>query len=194
MTRRFQRASLFAFSAALVVAAGCGSRPPPPLVANCRDQPPLPRATRFGPYIWVGFSFPFGSADPFDEHLRAGDLGHRWLLDQVAYRLRDPQIAVVEVEGHAVEGEAGGRELELSRERAEAVARELIARGVSPRRVVTAGYGALCTCGGRGHEADGLHGVRLVYLSNLREMADQVIGCRGGRRYIPSILLPVVEE
>lgn len=56
----------------------------------------------------------------------------------------DPSIQVVEVQGHADERGAEPANLELTRARARAVVNALVARGVDPSRLRTAGYGSRC--------------------------------------------------
>lgn len=83
--------------------------------------------------------------------------------------------------------------MRLSRERAEAIARELVARGVSAERIVTAGYGGLCSQAGDAR-ARAVVGVRIV-LVRRGEPTGQEIGCPAGRRYTPAVLVPsIVEE
>jgi outer membrane protein OmpA-like peptidoglycan-associated protein len=56
----------------------------------------------------------------------------------------DPSIELVEVQGHADERGAEPVNLELTRGRARAVVNVLVARGVAPSRLRSAGYGSRC--------------------------------------------------
>jgi outer membrane protein OmpA-like peptidoglycan-associated protein len=56
----------------------------------------------------------------------------------------DPSIALVEVQGHADERGAESVNLELTRARARAAVNALVARGVAPSRLRSAGYGSRC--------------------------------------------------
>jgi outer membrane protein OmpA-like peptidoglycan-associated protein len=56
----------------------------------------------------------------------------------------DPSIQLVEVQGHADERGADAANLELTRARARAVMSALVARGVAPSRLQSAGYGSHC--------------------------------------------------
>jgi outer membrane protein OmpA-like peptidoglycan-associated protein len=55
-----------------------------------------------------------------------------------------PSIELVEVQGHADERGADPANLELTRARARAVVSALVARGVAPARLRSAGYGSRC--------------------------------------------------
>jgi OmpA-OmpF porin, OOP family len=64
---------------------------------------------------------------------------------QVAEVLRDhPEIGRLEIEGHTATAGDGKRNLELSQQRATAVAKALAELGVASRRVVPIGYGEYC--------------------------------------------------
>lgn len=56
----------------------------------------------------------------------------------------DPSIGLVEVRGHADERGAEPANLELTRARARAVVSALVARGVAPSRLRSAGFGSRC--------------------------------------------------
>lgn len=56
----------------------------------------------------------------------------------------DSSIQLVEVQGHADERGSEPANVELTRERASAVVGELVARGVDPSRLRSAGYGSRC--------------------------------------------------
>jgi outer membrane protein OmpA-like peptidoglycan-associated protein len=60
----------------------------------------------------------------------------------------DPSIQLVEVQGHADERGAEPANLELTRARARAVVNALVARGVAPSRLRSAGYGSRCPARG----------------------------------------------
>jgi OmpA-OmpF porin, OOP family len=67
------------------------------------------------------------------------------LLDAVAAALNgNPQITLMEVQGHADERGPDAYNLRLTRDRAAAVVEALVARGVQRRRLRSAGYGELC--------------------------------------------------
>ncbi len=64
---------------------------------------------------------------------------------QVAEVLRDhPEISRLEIEGHTSTAGDAKHNLELSQQRATAVAKQLATLGVEPRRVVPIGYGEYC--------------------------------------------------
>jgi outer membrane protein OmpA-like peptidoglycan-associated protein len=67
----------------------------------------------------------------------------------------DPSIQLVEVQGHADERGAEPANVELTRARARAVVNALVARGIAPSRLRSAGYGSRCPARGecRGPEA-----------------------------------------
>ena len=147
-----------------------------------------------GNYIRITFAFPSGSADPFEDDFRNHDCLGREALEILADRLRGGSSAeLIAIEGHAPEPEAEGMRMQLSPERAEAIARELVARGVPAERIVTAGYGGLCSRAAESW-ARALVGVRIVLLRRGEPTGEQ-IGCPAGRRYTPAILVPsIVEE
>jgi OmpA-OmpF porin, OOP family len=67
------------------------------------------------------------------------------ILDAVAAALNgNPQITLVEVQGHADERGPDAYNLRLTRDRAAAVVETLVQRGVQRRRLRSAGYGELC--------------------------------------------------
>src|SRR5699024_8939861 len=67
------------------------------------------------------------------------------VIDAVAATLKgNPQITLVEVQGHADERGNGRYNLRLTRDRAAAVVEALVQRGVSPDRLRSVGYGEFC--------------------------------------------------
>ena len=63
-------------------------------------------------------------------------------LDAVVWALRaHPQILLLEVQGHADERGSAAHNLRLTRDRAAAVKRYLVGKGVAPARLRTRGYG-----------------------------------------------------
>ena len=67
------------------------------------------------------------------------------ILNAVAALLRGrPDFLVVEVAGHADERSSDAANLRLTKERAAAVVNALVARGISPSRFVSQGYGEFC--------------------------------------------------
>jgi outer membrane protein OmpA-like peptidoglycan-associated protein len=67
------------------------------------------------------------------------------ILDAVAATLQgNPQITMIEVQGHADERGADDYNLRLTQDRAASVVEALVQRGVARDRVRSAGYGELC--------------------------------------------------
>jgi OOP family OmpA-OmpF porin len=67
------------------------------------------------------------------------------ILNQVAATLNsNPQITLVEVQGHADERNTDEYNAQLTRDRAESVVEYLVQRGVSATRLLAAGYGERC--------------------------------------------------
>jgi OOP family OmpA-OmpF porin len=77
----------------------------------------------------------FGSDTAYIEPASAG------ILELVAERLRAQPELRVRIEGHTDERASETHNLDLSRERAEAVKRILVGFGVAPERLVTVGLG-----------------------------------------------------
>ncbi len=67
------------------------------------------------------------------------------ILNQVAAALNNnPQILLVEIQGHADERNTDEYNIVLTRDRAAAVAAYLVRQGVDPHRMLAAGYGERC--------------------------------------------------
>lgn len=67
------------------------------------------------------------------------------LLDEIAKVLEETEsVELVEVQGHADDVGAALRNQRITQERADAVRRELIARGIDPTRLTAVGYGEYC--------------------------------------------------
>ena len=67
------------------------------------------------------------------------------IVEAVAATLRgNPQITLVQVQGHADERGPDDHNLQLTRDRAASVVRALVERGVERNRLQSAGYGELC--------------------------------------------------
>ncbi|MGF1465201.1 MAG: OmpA family protein [Sandaracinaceae bacterium] len=75
------------------------------------------------------------------------------LLDEIAATFRgNPQIALVEVQGHADERSSDEYNIRLTRDRAAAVVEALVGRGVERDRLRSAGYGERCPVDPRHNE------------------------------------------
>jgi OOP family OmpA-OmpF porin len=107
---------------ALIAAAALADEVPPP------EVPPVP-----GKVMLRGIKF--GSDTAYIEPASAG------VLELVAQRLRENPTIRVRIEGYTDEMASDEHNLELSRERAEAVKRILVGYGVGPERLETVGYG-----------------------------------------------------
>lgn len=90
---------------------------------------PLPPLTDRPPVV-----FALGSADLSDDGLELIDTLVAWLS-------RHPEIEVLRIEGHADEIGGSAYNLDLSERRAQTVADALVARGIAPERLRTAGLG-----------------------------------------------------
>ena len=106
----------------------------------------------------------------------------------------DPSIRLVEVQGHADERGDEGANLELTRARAEAVVRALVAQGVDPSRLRSAGFGARCpsreAC--QQHAAPGsCHGEDAWQLD--RRVAFLILES-GGERFTGAVACPLASD
>ncbi|MEZ4336083.1 MAG: OmpA family protein [Sandaracinaceae bacterium] len=110
------------------------------------------------------------------------------LLDTIARALNsNPQLAFVEVQGHADDRGTDEYNIGLTRDRAAAVVLALRERGVDPRRMRSAGYGWRCPeVPGRSEEARAAN--RRVQIKVLRTSDGPTgveVACRAGRELIP---------
>jgi OmpA-OmpF porin, OOP family len=109
---------------------------PPMQIRAERAAPPPPRVVLTDSHIEIleKVQFELGSAK-----LLAVSFP---LLDEVARVLADnPQILVIEIEGHTDSTGGAARNRELSRERADSVREYLIGRGIAKDRMAAKGYG-----------------------------------------------------
>jgi outer membrane protein OmpA-like peptidoglycan-associated protein len=112
--------------------------PTPASVSAGAAAPQGPAAHALGP-AWSELRVRFDSSR--DRPTPASDA----MLATVAQALADdPSIQLVEVQGHADERGAEPANLELTRARARAVLNALVAHGVAPSRLRSAGYGSRC--------------------------------------------------
>ncbi|MBL8604726.1 MAG: OmpA family protein [Myxococcales bacterium] len=114
---------------------------------------------------------------------------NRNILEQMASLLNNnPDIEMVEVEGHTDERAADDHNLELSRNRAQSVMQALVSRGVAATRLVSAGYGEFCPLDPRSNEEAWARNRRVQFFI-IRTTVDgrttASAGCARGRQYIP---------
>jgi outer membrane protein OmpA-like peptidoglycan-associated protein len=111
---------------------------PTQVLAAAIEQPHGPAARTLGP-AWsdVRVRFDSNCDHPTSSSERSVATIAQALTD-------DPTIQLVEVQGHADERGAETLNLELTRARARAVVNALVARGVAPSRLRSAGYGSRC--------------------------------------------------
>jgi outer membrane protein OmpA-like peptidoglycan-associated protein len=144
-------------TALLVLGAGCGSGPiAPTVVPGSQDAGELTAdagddsatllitsrgsyavASGCGSYIrdWIQFETGTAILPP----------GESAVLDMVADTMTmNPQVILVEVQGHADERDTDEDNIVLSRERAAVVAQHIIDRGVASGRLLVVGYGDHC--------------------------------------------------
>lgn len=110
------------------------------------------------------------------------------VLDAIAATLNgNPDVSLVEIQGHADERASDAYNIQLTRDRAAAVRLELIQRGVEGNRMRSAGYGERCPIDPR-HTAAAWEQNRRVELKIIRrsdgsEFRDFI--CPAGRELIP---------
>jgi OmpA-OmpF porin, OOP family len=127
---------------ALVLLSGCGlitieQDPFPPLEIKAdRPGPPPARVVLTASSIVIKekIQFKLGSAEILPESFG--------LLDEIVAVLKDnPQIEVLQVEGHTDTTGGAQRNHELSHERAESVRKYLVDKGIAGKRLVAKGFG-----------------------------------------------------
>ena len=115
---------------------------------------------------------------------------NREILDELAQLLTGrPDIQQLEVEGHTDERAADDHNLQLSRDRANAVVQALVARHVARERLVPAGYGEYCPLDPRSNEVAWARNRRVTCLITRLDVIGrtrQVAGCARGRQYVPA--------
>ena len=126
----------------LLLLSGCSlitvqQDPFPPLEIKAdRPAPPPTRVvlTESSIVIKDKIQFKLGSAEILPESFG--------LLDEIVAVLKDnPQIELLQVEGHTDSTGGAARNRELSRERAESVREYLIGKGIAKARLVAKGFG-----------------------------------------------------
>jgi outer membrane protein OmpA-like peptidoglycan-associated protein len=110
------------------------------------------------------------------------------ILDAVAATLNgNPQITLVEIQGHADERGADDYNLRLTRDRAAAVVEAVVQRGVSRRRLRSAGYGERCPVDPR-HNKEAWEKNRRVEFKIIKTQDGPTgveVACPAGRDLIP---------
>lgn len=119
-------------------------------------------------------------------------------LNAIAKALKEhPEVALIEVQGHADSRGSDQHNVELTRSRASAVVAALVAMGVAPDRLRAAGYGARCplnaACGGSDApatclEVGTMEADRRVIFVPLKSGSTTFVGdvvCERGRDLIP---------
>lgn len=110
------------------------------------------------------------------------------LLDAVAETLLgNPQIALLEVQGHADNRGSAMHNLRLTKTRAEAVVQALVKRGVESNRVRSAGYGELCPIetGDTPQAWDKNRRVEFKIVATADGATNEEIVCPAGRKLMP---------
>jgi outer membrane protein OmpA-like peptidoglycan-associated protein len=90
-------------------------------------------------WAWTDRSIRFNQASTSPTAASRGDIA--FIADELK---KDPDIRLIEVQGHSDERGNDASNLELARARARAVADALVAKGVSASRLRAVGYGARC--------------------------------------------------
>ncbi|MEM9192643.1 MAG: OmpA family protein [Myxococcota bacterium] len=110
------------------------------------------------------------------------------IIDAVAATLNgNPQIALIEVQGHADERSSDSYNIRLTRDRAAAVVEALVQRGVLRDRLRSAGYGERCPVDPR-HNAEAWERNRRVEFKIIRTEDGPTgveVACPAGRELIP---------
>ena len=114
---------------------------------------------------------------------------NRTIVEQMSALLNNnPDITLVEVEGHTDERAPDDHNLQLSRDRANSVVQSLVTHGVAANRLVAAGYGETCPLDPRSN-ADAWARNRRVQFFIIRTAVEgrttAAAGCPRGRQYIP---------
>ncbi len=123
-------------TAPIAITAAPASTP----AASGAPTPPVPSVAGLSPGpAWTDASVIFeGSSATLDPQVRSA-------LGEVAKDLQaHPEIALVEVQGHADERGDGGLNIQLTNVRAAAALEFLVAQGVTRSRLRSVGYGARC--------------------------------------------------
>ncbi len=116
------------------------------------------------------------------------------IIDQMFNLLqRNPQFEMVEIEGHTDVRATDEHNLRLSNDRANSVMQALVQRGISPARLVAAGYGELCPVDPRNNTRawERNRRVQFVIVRTRDEgRTTAAAGCAAGREYIPPTVGP----
>ncbi len=121
---------------------------------------------------------------------------NREILNELAQLLTSrPDIEQMEVEGHTDERAADDHNLQLSRDRANAVVTELTSAryNIARSRLVPAGYGEYCPIDPRSNEQAWARNRRVSFLITRIAVIGrtrQAAGCPRGRQYIPAEVGP----
>ncbi len=111
------------------------------------------------------------------------------IVEAVAATLRgNPQIALVQVQGHADERGDDDHNLQLTRDRAASVVRALVERGVERNRLQSAGYGERCPIDPGHGQAAWARNRRVIFLI-LRTQSGPTnvpVACEAARDLIPA--------
>lgn len=111
------------------------------------------------------------------------------IIDAVAATLNgNPQIRLVEIQGHA--DERGGDEynLRLTRDRAASVVEAVVQRGVDRERLRSAGYGEVCPINPQSNPAAWEENRRVEFkiIETDEGPTGVEVACAAGRRYVPN--------
>ncbi len=110
------------------------------------------------------------------------------IIDAVAATLEgNPQIQLIEIQGHADERGADDYNLRLTRDRAASVMEALVQRGIARNRLRSAGYGELCPVN-PAHSAAAWEANRRVEFKIIRTVDGPTgveVACPAGRHLIP---------
>ncbi len=115
---------------------------------------------------------------------------NRTIIEQMSALLNtNPDIQLVEVEGHTDERAPDDHNLQLSRDRANSVVQALVGRGVAATRLVAAGYGEYCPLDPRSNLDAWARNRRVQFFIIRTEVEGRTTaaaGCPRGRQYIPA--------
>ena len=119
---------------------------------------------------------------------------NRNILGQMATLLNNnADLELVEVEGHTDERAPDDHNLQLSRDRANAVVAALVQRGVAANRLVAAGYGETCPLDPRSNAEAWARNRRVQFIIVRTTVAGRTrarAGCPRGQQYVPASVGP----
>jgi len=110
------------------------------------------------------------------------------IIDAVAATLNgNPQITLIEVQGHADERGDDGYNIRLTHDRAASVVEALVQRGVSRERLRSAGYGERCPVNPQHNQAawEANRRVEFKIISTQDGPTGVEVACPAGREFIP---------